>query len=805
MDDYVPHIETQGVVEDKVWEANHIAALFSICPVRPMKILRKIKIKYICLTLLVAFFVYGVFFYFSYKGFTHGLINQFRYATMAENKNLNFCVSYWLDFMEKLRFDEATGFYSFDELAQEYNDKRNSNDFESGTLAYHRGEFAQAITHIERDIDRNGESESKLFWLAMSYMRRAEAQNCLSKLIDHSSYREELVNYQHAYHDYTRLCSLPLTQFHDQTESSKIAAKLFETLLDNYDETNRLYQWLLNFCYMTVNAFPQDVPPKYRIQSRFIESFYGKGKNEVEAKYAYLSFEDRAKDLNVNTHDTGRGVAVEDFDKDGYLDIVTGGSFHVVRYYKNDRGLEFIDQTEAVGLGGIKQSFVITAADYDNDGWIDIFACRPFEHFMLFRNNQDGTFTDVTFSSGLLERKPDNLIAATWIPAWGDVDNDGDLDLFLAQWGFRLPFVKGLMTIPRMDSALFINENGHFVDKTKEYGLEGILEDQYYIGSTFGDFDADGYPDLFISSPLRNTSVLLRNISGERFEKTNLIRSTEPGFTAAFVDVNHDGRLDIFQGGFGDAKTNTAQTVFGENVDRYQSGHSTIHLQTQDGQFEERNDFFAGNMPMSTMGASYGDINNDGSYDFYLGTGNPEGWFVLPNLMYMGELDGTKPTGRMTNISMLHGFGTIQKGHGIVFFDFDEDGDQDIYSSLGGMWPGDGWPNQFFVNNSQLENKWVKIRLRGRQTNYFGVGCTIRVTAVNADGEEIIRYYHMDNKTGFGSAPYLAHIGLLDATHIEEVEVRWPVSKTTKIYKARLGQLNILDENEGTEKEVFSE
>jgi hypothetical protein len=73
------------------------------------------------------------------------------------------------------------------------------------------------------------------------------------------------------------------------------------------------------------------------------------------------------------------------------------------------------------------------------------------------------------------------------------------------------------------------------------------------------------------------------------------------------------------------------------------------------------------------------------------------------------------------------------------------------------MFPGDAWPNQFFVNNSNLENNWVKIRLRGRRTNYFGVGAQIKVIAENPSGDEIIRYYHMDMKTGFGSSPYVSN------------------------------------------------
>jgi len=374
------------------------------------------------------------------------------------------------------------------------------------------------------------------------------------------------------------------------------------------------------------------------------------------------------------------------------------------------------------------------------------------------------------------------------------VNNDGQLDVFVAQWGFKMPFVKNLMARPRMDSRLYINENGHFVDRTKEYGLKDIVEDQYFIGSAFGDYDGDGFPDLFLSSPLRNTTVLLRNVAGKHFEKTNLINRTEGGFSCAFVDVNHDGKLDIFQAGFADAKTSTEMAVFDEHLDTYHSGHSTIFLQTQDGHFQEHNEFF--DTPMSTMGASFGDLNNDGCYDFYLGTGDPEGWFILPNLMYVGQTSGTKCTGQLTNISMLQGFGTIQKGHGIVFFDFNNDGNEDIYSSLGGMWPADKWPNQFFVNSSKTGNRWVDIRLRGRRTNYYGVGARIRVIAENQQQEEITRYYQMDNKTGFGSAPYLAHIGLMNATRIKGVEVYWPVSRCWKTYQAELNKLNILGEDE---------
>ena len=112
------------------------------------------------------------------------------------------------------------------------------------------------------------------------------------------------------------------------------------------------------------------------------------------------------------------------------------------------------------------------------------------------------------------------------------------------------------------------------------------------------------------------------------------------------------------------------------------------------------------------------------------------------------------------------------------------------------MWPGDSWPNQFFKNESELPNTWVKIRLRGRQSNFYGVGAMLRVEAETAEGETVVRYHYMNNKMGFGSAPYLAHVGLLDAERVVSVEVKWPVSQSKQTYTdVQIGQLNVLDEN----------
>jgi len=736
--------------------------------------------------------------YLRYPGMTVRMWEYSRTNTLPEQHNLFQTLTYWVRYMEMLELDEETSLYHFPPVPD------GASGVEACTLRFHRGEFSTAAACLDQEIEASGPSEEKLFWLGVALMRQAEAENCLEHLLaSEEPEKSEGSPFALESHQHQRFCTLPLEAQHQRKDLARRAAATFQRLLDDYDADDRLYRWLLNFNLMTVGGFPEEVPERYRIDSPFIDAFYGAERREKEARYSHLRFVDRAAELGIDTHDTGRGVVVEDFDGDGYLDIVTGGAFHLLHYYRNVGGTSFEELTEEAGLGGVTQPFIMSGADYDNDGWIDLFVARPFDRYMLFRNVR-GSFVEVTEETGLLGVKGEDEVAASWVSTWGDIDLDGDLDLFLAQWGMELPLVKGLLDKPRMDSKLFLNVVGRFEDVTEAWGLAQLVRDQYYVGASFGDSDNDGDLDLFLSSPAGQASVLLENHGPPRvggsleqrgFAPADRLDREEHGFFTTFLDVNHDGLQDIFQGGFSDARTSTEMTVFGENLERYQSGHSTILLQNHQGRFEERNDFFTGNMPMATMGVNYGDLDLDGCLDFYLGTGNPESWFVLPNQMYMGEREGRRCTGRMDNISMLQGFGTIQKGHSPVFFDFDEDGDQDVYSSLGGMWPMDAWPNQMFVNESDLGGAaWVKLRLRGRQTNHFGLGARVVIEATAPDGSIIYRRFHMDNKTGFGSAPYLAHIGLLDATEIRGIEVYWPVSRCLQIYSATLNQLNVLDE-----------
>lgn len=737
--------------------------------------MRRLKKLLLCFLVLMGVSIAGLS--WRFPGFMRAGVDYSLNSTIHERLNASFMLLYWMDWVGR-QTPDGKNFYSFDSAT-------SSDPFDQALIEYHKGNFVGATKGIQDAIASSGETEKRVFWLGMAQLRRGESVNCLPNVMMTGDHVMDM--------DHAQYCALPIRKYHDDPQYARAAAKTFLHLIETWGKDNRLYHWLLNYACMTSNDFPQGVPPAYRVSAAFMSRFYGEGKVQAEREFANIRFDERGAELGVNVHNAGRGVAIEDFDLDGHLDMITGGSFDNLRYFHNNGHGGFDDWTERGGFGGYRQPFFITVTDIDNDGAPDILVTRMFhDGVTLYRNKGDGTFQDVTEAWGLPVHREDNALSSAWGTAWGDVNNDGKIDLFISRLGMEIPFTQGLLSRPRFYSALYINEGGRFVERTKEYGLSAVVRDKYFIGAAFGDFKNNGYPGLYLSSPIINESVLLENIDGKRFEVSAAYTKSNGGFVGSFVDVNHDGRLDLFQGGFSDAKSSVEMGMFGANPDDYRSGKSTVLLQQPNGKFEELRGFF--DMPGGTMGSSYGDLDNDGCYDFYLGTGSPEGWFIYPKMMYKGIPDGNGCSLKTANISMTNNFASVQKAHGIVFFDFNEDGLQDIYSSLGGMWPADRWPNQFFVNRSVTTNTWIKLRLRGRRTNSFGIGARIKVTAHDAAGGKIVREALVDQKTAFGSGPYLTQIGLGKAVAVDSTEVYWPVSRCRLSYPVTLGTLTVLDE-----------
>jgi len=174
------------------------------------------------------------------------------------------------------------------------------------------------------------------------------------------------------------------------------------------------------------------------------------------------------------------------------------------------------------------------------------------------------------------------------------------------------------------------------------------------------------------------------------------------------------------------------------------------------------------------MGANFGDLDNDGWLDCYLGTGDPDFATIVPSRMFRN--DGGK---RFQDVTTAGGFGQLQKGHGIAFADFNNDGTQEIFSKVGGAVETDNYHSQFFLNPG-FGNHWIKLQLEGVQTNRVALGARIKIV-VRDNGQERALYREVGSGGSFGANPFRQEIGLGQATSVERVEIFWPVSRTTQV------------------------
>ena len=294
------------------------------------------------------------------------------------------------------------------------------------------------------------------------------------------------------------------------------------------------------------------------------------------------------------------------------------------------------------------------------------------------------------------------------------------------------------------------------------------------------DYNNDGRPDLYVSRRdganhlFRNDGPAGPAAAGGRpgWKFTDVAKEagvTEPfrSFSAWFFDYDNDGWTDLFVNGYyiqdvGDV----AADVLGLP---HAAERARLYRNRGDGTFSDVSRATGVHRLLHTMGCNFGDLDNDGWLDFYVGTGDPEFATLIPNRMFRN--DGGR---RFQDVTTAGGFGQLQKGHGIVFGDLDNDGDQDIYSVVGGAIVTDNYHNQLFANPGHGHH-WLKLELSGTKTNRAGVGARVKVTVRTPAGE---REIHRTVGTGgsFGSAPFRLEIGLGEATEIVRAEVLWPAT-----------------------------
>lgn len=631
--------------------------------------------------------------------------------------------------------------------------------------AGHTDEAIAVLTQVMESMKYNAENlneNNKIFYdlLAIAFMRKGELENCAANHTAES-------------------CIIPIQGggIHKLTSGSSSAIEMYKMILAKFPDDLQS-RYLLNIAYMTLGQYPAGVPEKWLIKS----DVFTQNKSNIVLK-------DVAVPKGVDMNGISGGCVVEDLDNDGLLDIMASsyGLSDQIRYLHQQTDGTFKNETLSSGLVGITGGLNLIHADYNNDGLSDIIVLRggwlgkdarfPFS---LIRNNGNNRFDDVTIEAGLFSAAP------TQTASWGDFNNDGWIDLFVSHEGYPC--------------QLFMNNKGTFKDVAPKYGLNISA---FVKGCIWGDINNDGFPELYLSilnSPNKLWLNLPGKIAGER-SFSDISRSAgveEPlhSFPTWFFDYDNDGYQDLYVSGY-DTKM---YSDVGGDAARDMLGLPTLGAKPRLYRNNGNNSFTNVSTALGidhvnyTMGCNFGDIDNDGWLDFYLGTGAPDFTSIVPNKLYH-NLEGKK----FEDITYATNTGHIQKGHAVAFADIDNDGDQELYMVMGGANEGDRFRNVLFENSSKNDNHWIKLKLEGIRSNKAAIGARIRVTIKMPNGDTRNLYRVVNTGGSFGSSPLLVSIGLGTAVSIEEIEVKWPNPENSSSFlkNVQMDRLVIVTETKG--------
>ena len=580
--------------------------------------------------------------------------------------------------------------------------------------------------------------------LGVAFLRLAETQNCVQCNTCES-------------------CIFPIQNsgVYVKQSASRSAIRYLTITLDRNPEDLEA-RWLLNIAFMSVGEYPAKVPPEFLIPPEVLAS---------DEKFP--RFTNVAGTLGINTFSLSGGSIVDDFDNDGFLDLVVstthpGGQ---MQYYHNDADGSFSERTRDAGLIGLMGGLNMIQGDYDNDGDVDILVLRgawladvgrTYPNSLL-RNDGHGHFRDVTLETGL-----GDFHYPTQTAAWADFDNDGDLDLYVGNEQFPC--------------QLFENDgHGRFTDIAARAGVQNL---RFAKGVVWGDYNNDRLPDIYVSnlSGVRNIpesegrNRLYRNNGDGTFTdvapELDVVRPYS-GFPVWFWDFNNDGHLDLYAG-------SCLWSVRDVAADYLSLPHNAEPdcLYEGDGQGGFREVAKQQKLTRVThpMGANFGDLDNDGFPDFYLGTGYPEYSALMPNLMFH-NLRGNG----FADVTTAGGFGHLQKGHGVSFADLDNDGDEDVFAQLGGAFAGDAFGDALFENPG-FGNHWIVVRLVGTDSNRSGIGARIRLD-IDESGARRSVYKTVNSGGSFGANPLRQHLGVGKAELIDRLEIFWPTTGRTQEFR----------------------
>ncbi len=498
------------------------------------------------------------------------------------------------------------------------------------------------------------------------------------------------------------------------------------------------------------------------------------------------------------------GIAFIDFDNDGWVDIFllngttlekeAAGESPPSKLYRNNGDGTFSDVSEKAGIDRRGWGMGVAVGDYDNDGWDDLYLTY-FEGGALYRNNGDGTFEDVTSRAGVSNPERWGTSAA-----FADYDNDGHLDLYVANYvqlnRNRLPAFgssqfcqyRGIPVScgPRgllgsRDRLYHNNGDGTFADVAVRLGID--RSGHYGLGVVWGDYDNDGDQDIYVAND-SNPSELYRNNGDGTFEEVGLLSGvalSENGFAQAgmgadFGDYDNDGRLDLVKTNFSDDTNNLYRNLGGGMYEEAGGAAGTAA---------------AGRMTLG-FGVRFFDFDNDGWKDIFVANGhvNPQ-MEALPlgisyaqrNLLFRNTRDGSFEE---VSRAMGDGFARLAVSRGAATADIDNDGDLDLLvSNLGGR--------PALLRNTHSGGRSMLVKLIGKESNRNGIGARIEVTAGESKQVSDVRF----SSSYLSSHDSRTHFGLGEAKKADSLIIRWPSGTVEKLRDVSAGQIVTVVEGEG--------
>lgn len=466
------------------------------------------------------------------------------------------------------------------------------------------------------------------------------------------------------------------------------------------------------------------------------------------------------------------GVAAGDYDKDGWIDLyLTRGSGGANLLYRNRGDGRFEDTAVSAGVAiSGEENSGATFADYDGDGWLDLLVSgiNLNEQPHLFRNQHNGTFSETTAQAGL------PLVSQNMGSSFGDYDKDGDLDLWLTHWN-----------ADTQHSYLFRNNlvgtgSSSFSDISTAAGIADDVMNDYT--ANFADIDNDSWPDILVAADFGTSQIFTNQQNGTLKRTRPAVLSDENGMGAAVGDYDNDGDLDWFVSSIYDdrpASLNLSKELLGIT---WGLTGNRFYRNRGDGSFEDVTTATDTRNGGWGWGACFADFDNDGWLDLFhvngydssvLAATTPFPFRTDASRLYINDQHGS-----FRERAVELGINDNAQGRGISCFDYDRDGDIDIFVANNAQAP-------LLYENRGLQRHWLEVRVGGEQLNSEAIGARVYLTA---GGQTQMR--EISAGSNFMSQnPTLLHFGLGNATRIDSVHIVWPSGFTRTLTGVAADQL----------------